>query len=147
MKKIIATLLLIFISSLILNTFFAGINFNKVNTISEKNEEKYSTIISKEKDTLIIKTSKQISNNHHIATWYHTKSHPKVHRKHPTAAYNLVPKGTWLLVKNVITGDSCIVEVTDRHRMGKNHIDLSYMAFGILAKHSMGKIKVIVEQL
>jgi rare lipoprotein A (peptidoglycan hydrolase) len=154
MKRIIATLLLIFISSLILNNFFAGINFSKVNTIKVKTEEKDSTIVkvSKEKDTLVSKPSKSIIINndpkkHHTATWYNTKPHPKVHREHPTAAYNQVPKGTWLLIKNLRTGDSCLVEVTDRHKMGKNHIDLSYMAFGILAKHSMGKIKVIVEQL
>jgi rare lipoprotein A (peptidoglycan hydrolase) len=155
MKRIIATLLLIFISSLILNNFFAGINFNtNEKVVKTTKEEKDSTIVkvSKEKDTLILKPSKPIIINndpkkHHTATWYHTKSHPRVHREHPTAAYNLVPRGTWLLVRNVITGDSCIVEVTDRHKMGKNHIDLSHMAFGNLAKHSIGKIKVIVEQL
>lgn len=155
MKRITATLLLIFISSLILNNFFAGININKVNnTIKEKTEEKDSTIlkVSKEKDTILLKTSKptiinNISNKHHTATWYNTKPHPKVHREHPTAAYNLVPRGTWLLVRNPITGDSCMVEVTDRHKMGKYHIDLSHMAFGILAKHSIGRIKVVVEQL
>lgn len=155
MKRIIATLLLIFISSLILNNFFAGITFNKVNTIKVKTEEKDSTIVkvSKEKDTIISKPSKPVIINndpkkHHTATWYHTKPHPRVHREYPTAAYNFAPRGAKLLVRNIISGDSCIVEVTDR--MGsnvKNHIDLSHMAFGILAKHSIGKIKVIVEQL
>ena len=156
MKRITATLLLIFISSLILNNFFAGINSNKVNntTIKEKTEEKDSTIVkvSKEKDTILLKPSKPIiiyndPKKHHTATWYNTKPHPKVHREHPTAAYNLAPRGTWLLVRNISTGDSCMVEVTDRHGMGKYHIDLSHMAFGVLAKHSIGKIKVIVEQL
>lgn len=156
MKRITATLLLIFISSLILNNFFAGIYVNKVNTIkvdTTKTEEKDSTIVkvSKEKDTIVSKPSKIIINNdpkkHHTATWYNTKPHPRVHREHPTAAYNLVPRGTWLLVRNPITGDSCMVEVTDRHKMGKYHIDLSHMAFGILAKHSIGRIKVVVEQL
>ena len=153
MKRITATILLIFISSLILNNFFASINFKVNNTIKVKNEEKDSTIVkvSKEKDTIISKPSKPIiindSKKHHNATWYHTKPHPKVHREHPTAAYNLGPKGTWLLVRNISTGESCIVEVTDRHGMGRNHIDLSHMAFGILSKHSIGRIKVIVEQL
>lgn len=157
MKRITATLLLIFISSLILNNFFAGIYVNKVNTIkvnTTKTEEKDSTIVkvSKEKDTIVSKPSKpiiinNIPNKHHTATWYNTKPHPKVHREHPTAAYNLVPRGTWLLVRNITTGDSCLVEVTDRHGMGKYHIDLSHMAFGVLAKHSIGRIKVIVEQL
>lgn len=154
MKRITATLLIIFISSLILNNFFAGICFNKVNTIKSKTEEKDSTIlkVSKENDTILLKPSKPIIINndikkHHTATWYNTKPHPKVHREHPTAAYNLVPRGTWLLVRNITTGDSCIVEVTDRHSMGKYHIDLSHMAFGVLAKHSIGRIKVIVEKL
>ena len=153
MKRITATLLLIFISSLILNNFFVSITFNKLNTIKVKTEEKDSTIInvSKKKDTIIKPIKPIIINNdpnkHHTATWYNTNTHPKVHREHPTAAYNLVPKGTWLLVKNISTGDSCMVEVTDRHKMGKNHIDLSHMAFGIIAKHSIGRIKVIVEQL
>jgi rare lipoprotein A (peptidoglycan hydrolase) len=153
MKRITATLLLIFISSLILNNFFAGINHNHKNIVKTKSEEKDSTIVkvSNEKDTIVSKPSKPIIINvhkkHHTATWYHTKPHPKVHREHPTAAYNLVPRGTWLLVRNISTGDSCIVEVTDRHGMGRNHIDLSHMAFGILAKHSIGRIKVIVEQL
>ena len=156
MKRITATLLLIFISSLILNNFFAGIYVNKVNTIkvnTTKTEEKDSTIVkvSKEKDTIVLKPSKPIIINvpkkHHTATWYNTKPHPKVHREHPTAAYNLAPRGTWLLVRNISTGDSCMVEVTDRHGMGKYHIDLSHMAFGVLAKHSIGRIKVIVEKL
>jgi rare lipoprotein A (peptidoglycan hydrolase) len=154
MKRITATLLLIFISSLILNNFFAGITYNKVNTtIKVKTEEKDSTIVkvSKGKDTIVSKSSKPIINDakkHHTATWYHTKPHPRVHREYPTAAYNFAPRGSKLLVRNIISGDSCIVEVTDR--MGsniKNHIDLSHMAFGILSKHSVGRIKVIVEQL
>lgn len=154
MKRITATLLLIFISSLILNNFFAGINNNHKNIVKTKSEGKDSTIVkvSKEKDTIISKPNKPIIINdpkkHHTATWYHTKPHPRVHREYPTAAYNFAPRGAKLLVRNIISGDSCIVEVTDR--MGsnvKNHIDLSHMAFGILAKHSIGKIKVIVEQL
>lgn len=157
MRRIIATILLIFISSLILSNLFIVINFNKsnttikINTIRVRTVEKDSTILkTSEKDTILKPTKKLIINNnskYHLATWYNTKPHPKVHREHPTAAYNLAPKGTWLLVKNIKTGDSCMVEVTDRHKMGKNHIDLSHMAFGILAKHSCGRIKVIVEKL
>lgn len=144
MKRIISTILLIFISSLILNNFFASIN---------KTEGKDLTIIklSNQKYTIISNISKPIkvdSSKHHTATWYNTKPHPKVHREYPTAAYNFAPRGTKLIVRNIITGDSCIVEVTDRMGcMVKNRIDLSHMAFGVLAKHSIGKIKVIVEQL
>ena len=45
MKRIIATLLLIFISSLILNNFFAGINFNtNEKVVKTTKEEKDSTL-------------------------------------------------------------------------------------------------------
>ena len=83
---------------------------------------------------------------HHNATWYKTDG-TSVHRDYPTAAYNNVPKGTKLLVINTYTNDSCIVEVTDRNKMGKNHIDLSHSAFGELDKHSKGRIKVLVKVL
>lgn len=84
---------------------------------------------------------------HHRATWYKTEG-TRVHREHPTAAYNLVPKGTKLLITNLANQKSCIVEVTDR--MGKNgrhFIDLSHSAFGYLANHSTGAIKVVVKIL
>jgi rare lipoprotein A (peptidoglycan hydrolase) len=70
-----------------------------------------------------------------------------VHREYPTAAYNHVPKGTKLLVTNTKTQKTCVVEVTDRNGMGKYHIDLSHMAFGSLADHSIGTIKVFVKIL
>lgn len=84
---------------------------------------------------------------HHRATWYKTEG-SRVHREHPTAAYNYAPIGSKLLIINANSGDSIIVEVTDR--MGdkrKNHIDLSHKAFGSISNHAVGTIKVIVKIL
>ena len=165
MKRIIATLLLIFISSLILNNFFAGFNkarktliFNKTylntnkDTLNTKdtcrdtlNTNQRDTILSK-LDNLKVSKPKNVILTKHTATWYHTHNHPRVHRKHPTAAYNFAPIGTKLRVINVLSGDTTIVEVTDR--MGnkkRNKIDLSHMAFGQISPHGYGKITVVVE--
>jgi rare lipoprotein A (peptidoglycan hydrolase) len=163
MKRIIATLLLIFISSLILNNFFAGFNttkktliFNKtylntnkdtlnvkdtcIDTLNQKD-----TIISK-LETLKVSKPKKVILTKHTATWYHTHNHPRVHRKHPTAAYNYAPIGTKLRVINVLSGDTTIVEVTDRMgNQNRNKIDLSHMAFGQISSHGYGRITVIVE--
>lgn len=79
----------------------------------------------------------------HKATWYSTAGHLKVHRQYPTAAYNLAPIGTKLLVTNVVNKKSCTVVVTDR--MAKHQrkiIDLSHLAFGIIADHSRGTVPV-----
>ena len=174
MKKIIAIFLVIFISSLILNNFFAGLATIESSTVLYNNNNidtlKIDTLKIETVDTLNVDTLKcdtlnlskgkeiikkesskkpEIENkpkNHHKATWYKTNG-TRVHREYPTAAYNLVPRGTKLLVTNIETGDTCVVEVTDRHKMGRNHIDLSHSAFGKLAKHSKGTIKVLVEQL
>jgi rare lipoprotein A (peptidoglycan hydrolase) len=82
----------------------------------------------------------------HKATWYKTDG-TRVHREYPTAAYNNVPKGTKLLIRNISNNKTCIVEVTDRNEMGKYHIDLSHSGFGSLANHSTGTIKVFVKIL
>lgn len=168
MKRIIATLLLIFISSLILNNFFAGYNnvkkvfiLNKTN-ISEDTLNVKDTCIDTlnlkdtcldtsdiKKDSIIslkVSKPKNVILTKHTATWYHTHNHPRVHRKHPTAAYNYAPIGTKLRVINVLSGDTTIVEVTDR--MGnkkRNKIDLSHMAFGQISSHGYGRITVMVE--
>jgi rare lipoprotein A (peptidoglycan hydrolase) len=169
MKKIIAIFLVIFISSLILNNFFAGLATIESSTVLYNNNNidtlkidtlKIETVDTLKIDTLNLSKGKEIIKNesskkpeienkpkkYHNATWYKTNG-TRVHREYPTAAYNLVPRGTKLLVTNILTGDTCVVEVTDRHKMGRNHIDLSHSAFGKLAKHSIGTIKVLVEQL
>jgi len=159
MKRIIATLLLIFISSLILNNFFAGYKVARTQTILNKTNTNKDTLSIKDslnikKDTLnitkvdTIKVSKpkkiQVK---HYASWYRTEG-TRVHRNHPTAAYNHAPKGTKIRVINCLNGDTTIVEVTDR--MGKksrNHIDLSHRAFGEISKHGYGIIPVMIEIL
>jgi rare lipoprotein A (peptidoglycan hydrolase) len=104
---------------------------------------------------LVVNTKQDsISNNNeiqHKATWYKTEG-TRVHKEHPeihgTAAYNFVPRGTRLLITNINNNKSCVVEVTDRMgQQKKNYIDLSYKAFGTIANHAYGKIKVLVKIL
>ena len=190
MKRIIATILLIFISSLILNNFFTGLSSIEKNTLKynvkffdvkkninkdtnklkfftglssiEKNTLKYNgkfidvkkninndtnkLNLLKENDTLRVNNLKvQKNKKFHHATWYRTEG-TRVHREHPTAAYNFTPKGTKLRVINISTGDTTIVEVTDRMgNKSQNIIDLSHMSFGQISKHGAGNISVIVE--
>jgi rare lipoprotein A len=86
-----------------------------------------------------------------IATWYNmhgakTASGQRMHRDSLTAAYNYAPFGTMIKVTNSSNKKSCIVKITDRMGVkGKGKIDLSYAAFGSIAKHSEGRIKVEIE--
>jgi len=81
------------------------------------------------------------------ATWYDTNGHPKVHREHSTAAFNLYPKGTFLVVTNLSNNKIDTVEVTDRHGENKNHIDLSKDSFKKIANLREGRIKVSVKKI
>ena len=162
MKRIVSILVLFLIIILIGNNFYVGITYKNPRqklsyfNFSELKDKKMvirkHTIIKKRiKKKALIKVVTVVNNNAynidllHNATWYATDG-TKVHRDYPTAAYNAVPRGTKLLIKETQSGDSCIVEVTDRMGCkGPNHIDLSHMAFGHLAKHSVGKIKVKIK--
>ena len=126
---------------------------NKLKIINKKKviHKKRKKVLTEKKISLVVPeyTKQDVvkeSTIHHNATWYKTDG-TSVHRDYPTAAYNNVPRGTRLLVINTLTNDSCIVEVTDRNGMGKNHIDLSHSAFGKLDKHAKGRIKVLVKVL
>jgi rare lipoprotein A (peptidoglycan hydrolase) len=119
-------------------------------TKTEKNDN-----CQKNQELIVVNTKQDsISNNneiHHKATWYKTEG-TRVHKEHPeihgTAAYNFVPRGTRLLITNIDNNKSCVVEVTDRMgQQKKNYIDLSYKAFGTIANHAYGKIKVLVKIL
>ena len=161
MKRILAILILIFITSLYTINIVYSIN-NEKYTISKvdkfrKNIKHLKREVKIKKPEIISKPitileqpkvdrSLPDSSMHHNATWYKTDG-TRVHREYPTAAYNHVPKGTKLLVTNTKNQKTCVVEVTDRNRMGKYHIDLSHMAFGSLADHSIGTIKVLVKIL
>lgn len=162
MRRILAILILIFITSLYTINIVYSINSERPTTKVEKVDKvlkntkpkrevklKNSKIVLKKPLTILetkIDRSFPDSSIHHNATWYKTDG-TRVHREYPTAAYNHVPKGTKLLVTNTKNQKTCIVEVTDRNGMGKYHIDLSHMAFGSLADHSIGTIKVLVKIL
>ena len=166
MKRILAILILIFITSLYTATVFSSIvEKPKMSEVIKTKTQKKSIQPEKPvvKTTITTETFKPVktlgpnlppveikkgvdSTVHHKATWYKTDG-TRVHRDYPTAAYNHVPKGTKLLVTNLVNQKTCIVEVTDRNGMGRYHIDLSHMAFGSLANHSIGTIKVLVKIL
>jgi rare lipoprotein A (peptidoglycan hydrolase) len=176
MKRILAILILIFITSLYTATVFSTIEEKPkmsevIKTKTQKksiNPKKTSKKINKqivvEKTTKVVeKTTKVVkllgpelppinvrntpdSSIHHKATWYKTEG-TRVHRDYPTAAYNYAPRGSKLLVTNLVNNKSCVVEVTDRNGMGKYHIDLSHSAFGYLEEHSRGTVKVLVKIL
>ena len=123
----------------------------KKNTNIKKDivNDKDTIKISYKKSDTITHTQKQ--EIQHNATWYRTEG-TRVHKEHPeihgTAAYNFVPRGTRLLITNINNNKSCVVEVTDRMgQQKKNYIDLSYKAFGTIANHAYGKIKVLVKIL
>ena len=142
--------------------FTPGLN-TKVSLNLNKTTKKENIIV---KDTLLIfEDTKEIEKNVteyfpdklYKATWYSTKG-SRVHRDYPTAAYNKFDKakiingeivnGTLLRVINVRTGDTCIVEITDRMEcQDPNRIDLSVEAFGKLDIHSRGIIDVRIEKI
>lgn len=81
------------------------------------------------------------------ATWYDTAPHSKIRRNHSTAAFNEYPRGTFLLVTNVLNGKSDTVEVTDRHNAPGKHIDLSKSSFTKIANLKEGRIRVYIKKL
>lgn len=55
--------------------------------------------------------------------------------------------GTYLRVENKANGKSVIVKVTDRGAFGNKCIDLTHVAFGKIASHRDGRIKINVYNL
>ena len=97
------------------------------------------------------------------ATWYNTKIHPKIYRKHSTAAVsrNIITglelkvgrinngetkDGSYLIVTCISNNKVDTVEVTDVCQ-GSNKIDLCVESFEKLAKKSVGSVKVKVKKL
>jgi rare lipoprotein A len=88
-----------------------------------------------------------------IATWYDmhgriSASGVRMHRDSATCAYNALPMGTKLLITNTQNNKQCVAVITDR--MGNktpNRIDLSYKAFGNIANHKQGVVKVKITKL
>jgi rare lipoprotein A len=89
----------------------------------------------------------------HVATWYNmhgriSASGVRMHKDSATCAYNALPFGTKLLVTNLSNNKQTVVTVTDRMGLKtKNRIDLSYKAFGLIANHKQGKIKVSIRKI
>ena len=164
MKRILATSILFFIIILHLTIVFSVIRNEEPQKMIKDKKQDYWFLFVKNKGKIskkvenikIVSASKPKSTYQaksfpdsttpHNATWYKTDG-TSVHREYPTAAYNLVPKGTKLLVTNPSNNKACTVEVTDRNGMGRYHIDLSHSAFGYLTDHSKGNIKVFVKIL
>lgn len=156
MKRILAILMLLLIVTLFASNFTAllategpkkqeSISYRRIHIASPKTKSAKSILEKKEPAEKIAISYREDTLKIHKATWYRTDRHSKVHREHPTAAYNFVPKGTMLLITNTENGKSCVVEVTDR--MGNkspNKIDLSHKAFGMLESHSRGFIIVTI---
>lgn len=65
--------------------------------------------------------------------------------KNLTAAHMTLPLGTIVRVTYQRNGRSVRVKITDRGGFNPRNIDLSRRAFGILAKHSSGRIPVKIE--
>jgi len=55
--------------------------------------------------------------------------------------------GTKLHITNISNNKSVVVKVTDRGGFGNNTIDLTYGAFGKIANHKSGRIKIKVKVL
>jgi rare lipoprotein A (peptidoglycan hydrolase) len=175
MKRIVPILLIFFVVFLILNNFLIAVASSNEKTMVtidlNQSATLEDTIIKNDTINIVSDTLKNIKDNKkqeikndgelHSATWYRTEGHPIVHRSHPTAAYNNYPKGTKLMVTNIDSGDTCVVEVTDvmgcRLRCWKkpetkcivhdNKIDLSHHAFGKIGNHSRGRIRVKVQKM
>ena len=64
-----------------------------------------------------------------------------------TCASMAHPFGTKLKVVNPKNGKSAVVRVTDRGRFGKKQLDLTYGAFGKIANHRDGRVKVHVYRI
>ena len=97
---------------------------------------------------------KEIAHNGWTATYYgnhyktvrHTANGDVFDKNAMTCA---APKhykfGTMLKVTNINNGKSVVVRVNDRGGFGHRTVDLTHGAFGKIANHSSGRIKVNVE--
>lgn len=77
----------------------------------------------------------------------HTANGDWFHKDSLTCASMTHKFGTRLKVTNPQNGKSVVVKVNDRGQFAHNNIDLSWGAFGLIAEHKLGRIKVIVETI
>lgn len=77
----------------------------------------------------------------------HTANGDWFHKDSLTCASMIHKFGTMLRVTNPANGKSVVVRVNDRGQFARNNIDLSYGAFGQIAEHRLGRIKIKVEEI
>ena len=99
-------------------------------------------------------TQKQTQKTHMTATYYgdryktvrHTANGDRFNMHAMTCAAPPRYKfGTMLKVTNLANNKSVIVKVTDRGYLGNHTIDLTYGAFGKIANHRDGRVKIKVD--
>lgn len=98
------------------------------------------------------------------ATWYDTSKHPKINRKHSTAAVSNdlikilsikvgkkdgenIKNGSLLKITNISNNKTDTVEVTDVCKAGPKRVDLSLKSFEKISKKSVGIINVKVKKI
>lgn len=97
---------------------------------------------------------------HEVGNWtatYYGNTYKTVRRTANGDVFNMnamtcaAPKsykfGTKLKITNLSNGKTVIVTVTDRGGFGNRTIDLTYGAFGKIANHRSGRIKITVQVL
>ena len=104
--------------------------------------------------TICININAQAQHSHWTATYY-GNTYKSVRRTANGDVFNMnamtcaAPRhykfGTKLKITNLSNNKSVIVTVTDRGEFGKRTIDLTYGAFGKIASHKAGRIKIKVE--
>jgi len=82
------------------------------------------------------------------ATYYNTKPHPKVHRKHSTAAYYKGSRGQFYVITNLSNNRVDTVEITDCNGTHPGKIDLKEETFHKLTGNlKIGKIPVKITKI
>ena len=103
-----------------------------------------------------IKAQKVISHEHgHWTATFYGNKYKKPRKTASGETFNMhamtcaAPKkykfGTMLRITNLANKKSVIVRVNDRGGFGHRTIDLTYSAFGKIAKHREGRVKIKVE--
>ncbi len=90
-------------------------------------------------DKIVLKGTKVVSYGSGVATWYDWISGN-------TAASNVLPYGTKVLVRSVATGKEVEVTIVDSGIQGEAVIDLSADAFSQIGSLGSGKIQVVLEK-
>jgi rare lipoprotein A len=155
MKKYILTLLLFFISLLLLSSF-SNYSFHKQDP-KKTVQDTVKKVVTEEVDSLItykgkFKPFKKGAHASYYGERFHgrrTASGKKYDMNKLTAAHKKLPFGTIVKVTNEVNGKSVIVEITDRGPFVRGReIDLSKKAFFTISKTSgAGYIKATLEVL